>query len=122
MALGAMANDPNVQVKIVPVGLSYFHAHRFRSRAVVEFGTALDVPPELVDMFKLGGVQKREAVAKFLDLVYDALKTVTIRAPDYDTLVVRVYDKVSICIIHQNFDSNSLFKLFDDCSKHPDST
>jgi glycerol-3-phosphate O-acyltransferase/dihydroxyacetone phosphate acyltransferase len=88
MALGAMANNPNVQVKIVPVGLSYFHAHRFRSRAVVEFGTALDVPLELVDMFKLGGVQKREAVAKFLDLVYDALKTVTIRAPDYDTLVV----------------------------------
>ena len=88
MALGAMANDPTVQVKIVPVGLSYFHAHRFRSRAVVEFGNALDVPPELVEMFKQGGAQKREAVAKFLDLVYDGLKTVTIRAPDYDTLMV----------------------------------
>jgi glycerol-3-phosphate O-acyltransferase/dihydroxyacetone phosphate acyltransferase len=88
MALGAMANDPNVQVKIVPVGLSYFHAHRFRSRAVVEFGTALDVPPEFVDMFKEGGQRKREAVAKFLDLIYDGLKTVTIRAPDYDTLMV----------------------------------
>ena len=89
MALGAMANDPTVQVKIVPVGLSYFHAHRFRSRAVVEFGTALDVPTELVDMFKEGGIKKREAVAKFLDLIYDGLKTVTIRAPDYDTLMVR---------------------------------
>jgi glycerol-3-phosphate O-acyltransferase/dihydroxyacetone phosphate acyltransferase len=89
MALGAMANDPTVQVKIVPVGLSYFHAHRFRSRAVVEFGTALDVPAELVEMFKEGGNKKREAVAKFLDLIYDGLKTVTIRAPDYDTLMVR---------------------------------
>ncbi|KAF8188418.1 glycerol-3-phosphate O-acyltransferase [Pholiota molesta] len=88
MALGAMANDPNLQVKIVPVGLSYFHAHRFRSRAVVEFGTALDVPPELVEMFKQGGTQKREAVAKFLDLIYNGLKTVTIRAPDYDTLML----------------------------------
>ncbi|KAF8959055.1 glycerol-3-phosphate O-acyltransferase [Flammula alnicola] len=88
MALGAMANDPNVQVKIVPVGLSYFHAHRFRSRAVVEFGSALDVPPELVEMFKQGGTQKREAVAKFLDLIYNGLKTVTIRAPDYDTLML----------------------------------
>jgi glycerol-3-phosphate O-acyltransferase/dihydroxyacetone phosphate acyltransferase len=56
---------------------------------VVEFGTALDVPPELVIMFKEGGSQKRAAVAKFLDLVYDGLKTVTIRAPDYDTLMVR---------------------------------
>jgi glycerol-3-phosphate O-acyltransferase/dihydroxyacetone phosphate acyltransferase len=92
MALGAMANHPNLQVKIVPVGLSYFHAHRFRSRAVVEFGTALDVPPELVIMFKEGGSQKRAAVAKFLDLIYDGLKTVTIRAPDYDTLMVRYID------------------------------
>ncbi|KAK2466946.1 hypothetical protein APHAL10511_001204 [Amanita phalloides] len=88
MALGAMANDPGVQVRIVPVGLSYFHAHKFRSRAVVEFGSALTVPNELVEMFKLGGTQKREAVAKFLDLIYDALKTVTVRAPDYDTLML----------------------------------
>ncbi|KAG6334583.1 hypothetical protein ID866_4506 [Astraeus odoratus] len=88
MALGAMANDPNVKVKIVPVGLYYFHAHRFRSRAVVEFGTALDVPEELVQMFKQGGSSKREAVAKLLDLIYDGLKTVTIRAPDYDTLML----------------------------------
>ncbi|TCD69724.1 hypothetical protein EIP91_006491 [Steccherinum ochraceum] len=88
MALGAMANHPDVKVRIVPVGLSYFHAHRFRSRAVVEFGSAMDVPQEFVEMFKQGGVQKRDAVAKLLDLIYDALKTVTIRAPDYDTLMV----------------------------------
>lgn len=89
MALGAMANDPNVKVKIVPVGLYYFHAHRFRSRAVVEFGTALDVPDELVEMFKQGGPSKRDAVANLLELIYDGLKTVTIRAPDYDTLMVK---------------------------------
>lgn len=88
MALGAMANNPDVRVKIVPVGLSYFHAHRFRSRAVIEFGSPLDVPPEFVEMFKQGGEKKREAVGKFLDVIYDALKTVTLRAPDYDTLMV----------------------------------
>ncbi|KAJ7063279.1 glycerol-3-phosphate O-acyltransferase [Mycena amicta] len=88
MALGAMANDPNLRVKIVPCGLAYFHAHRFRSRAVVEFGRAIDVPAEYVEMFKLGGAQKREAVSKFLDLIFDALKTVTVRAPDYDTLML----------------------------------
>ncbi|KAG6897805.1 hypothetical protein C0992_010881 [Termitomyces sp. T32_za158] len=88
MALGAMANDPNVRVKIVPVGLSYFHAHRFRSRAVVEFGSAFDVPQEYIEMFKQGGTQKREAVAGTLNLIYDALKTVTVRAPDYDTLML----------------------------------
>jgi len=88
MALGAMANDPSVKVKIVPVGLSYFHPHRFRSRAVVEFGAAMDVPEELVNMFKEGGPSKRAAISKLLDLIYDGLKTVTVRAPDYDTLMV----------------------------------
>ena len=89
MALGAMANNPNLRVKVVSVGLSYFHAHRFRSRAVIEFGSPLDVPLEFVDMFKEGGAKKRVAVGKFLDVIYDALKTVTLRAPDYDTLMVR---------------------------------
>ncbi|KIO34813.1 hypothetical protein M407DRAFT_240595 [Tulasnella calospora MUT 4182] len=88
MALGAMAVNPGLRVRIVPVGLSYFHADKFRSRAVVEFGSALDVPPELVDMFKTGGSNKREASGKLLDLIYDGLKTVTVRAPDYETLMV----------------------------------
>jgi hypothetical protein len=39
-------------------------------------------------MFKEGGPSKRAAVAKLLDLIYDGLKTVTVRAPDYDTLMV----------------------------------
>lgn len=88
MTLGAMANNPDIKVKLVPVGLSYFHAHRFRSRAVIEFGPALDVPIEFVEKFKRGGLEKREVVSEFLDLVYEALKTVTIRAPDYDTLML----------------------------------
>lgn len=88
MALGAMANNPNLNIKIVPVGLSYFHAHKFRSRGVVEFGAALDVPAEFVEKFKEGGPAKHDAVQQFLDLIYNALKTVTVRAPDYDTLML----------------------------------
>lgn len=90
MALGAMANDPACVVKVVPVGLSYFHREKFRSRAVIEFGSTIDIPSELVEMFKQGGSEKRKAVSKTLELVYDALKTVTVRAPDYDTLMVRM--------------------------------
>lgn len=88
MALGAMEHIPGLQVHVVPVGLSYFHPHRFRSRAVVEFGPALDIPKELVERFSKGGDQKRMASGKLLDMIYDALKTVTIRAPDYETLMV----------------------------------
>ncbi|KAF8575310.1 glycerol-3-phosphate O-acyltransferase [Ramaria rubella] len=88
MALGAMEQSPGLQVRIVPVGLSYFHAHRFRSRAVVEFGPALDVSSELVDQFRQGGDEKRKATGKLLDKVYEALRTVTISAPDFETLMV----------------------------------
>jgi glycerol-3-phosphate O-acyltransferase/dihydroxyacetone phosphate acyltransferase len=97
MALGAMAMDPNLRVRIVPVGLSYFHAHKFRSRAVIEFGSPLDVSAELVEKFKLGGPNKREASSELLDVIYNALKTVTVRAPDYETLMVR--DIASRCIL-----------------------
>lgn len=88
MALGAMANDPSLNVQIVPVGLSYFHPDKFRSRAVIEFGVPLHVPPDLVDLFKKGGDEKREAIASMLDIVFDGLKSVTVRAPDYDTLMM----------------------------------
>ena len=43
---------------------------------------------------KNGGPDKREAVSKLLNQVYDALKAVTVRAPDYDTLMVR--DKLEV--------------------------
>ena len=99
MALGAMANDPSLVVKIVPVGLSYFHPHRFRSRAVIEFGAARDVPAELVGKFKRGGENKREACGQLLEMIYDGLKTVTLRTPDYDTLMVRLVESISISFI-----------------------
>jgi glycerol-3-phosphate O-acyltransferase/dihydroxyacetone phosphate acyltransferase len=86
MALGALAEDPDCGVTIVPVGMNYFHAHKFRSRAVIEFGAPIEIEPELVDQYKNGS--KRDAVGKVLQNVYDALSTVTVQAPDYDTLML----------------------------------
>ncbi|KAI4852043.1 hypothetical protein E4T44_01753 [Aureobasidium sp. EXF-8845] len=86
MALGALAEDPNCGVKIVPCGMNYFHAHKFRSRAVVEFGSPVEIPNELVEMYKNG--QKREAVGQVLETVYQALVSVTVTSPDYDTLML----------------------------------
>ncbi|KAG0218144.1 hypothetical protein B0O80DRAFT_444465 [Mortierella sp. GBAus27b] len=88
MALGALAANPDLDLKIVCCGLNYFHPHRFRSRAVVEFSDPLTVSPELVEMYKKGGADKREACGKLLDIVYDSLKSVTLNAPDYETLMV----------------------------------
>lgn len=86
MALGALEKDPTCNVKIVPVGMNYFHAHKFRSRAVIEFGAPIDIEPELVEQYSNG--QRREAVGTVLNRVFDALSAVTVQAPDYDTLML----------------------------------
>ncbi|CAK7209900.1 Glycerol-3-phosphate/dihydroxyacetone phosphate acyltransferase [Sporothrix curviconia] len=86
MALGTLADSPDCGLKIVPVGMNYFHAHKFRSRAVVEFGPPLEVPAELVAMYKAG--QRRDSVAQLLDTIHNALSAVTVSTPDYDTLML----------------------------------
>lgn len=89
MALGALEENPSLQLKIVPVGLSYFHPQKFRSRAVVEFGSPIEIPREMIDGFTKGGVEKHAAVSGVMALIVDGLKSVTVRAPDYETLMVR---------------------------------
>jgi glycerol-3-phosphate O-acyltransferase/dihydroxyacetone phosphate acyltransferase len=86
MALGALAQNTNVAV--VPVGMNYFHAHKFRSRAVVEFGEPVMISPELVDKFKQG--KRRQSVGDLLSAIYQSLAAVTMTAPDFDTLMVRI--------------------------------
>ncbi|KAI5818715.1 hypothetical protein BZA77DRAFT_306250 [Pyronema omphalodes] len=85
MALGALSANPDCDLRIVPAGLNYFHAHKFRSRAVVEFGTPIEVPKELVELYKNG--DKREAVRALLEMIYNGLTAVTVSAPDYETLM-----------------------------------
>ncbi|KAL4211608.1 hypothetical protein AB4K20DRAFT_1897914 [Rhizopus microsporus] len=87
MALGAMAQNKDLDVKIVPVGLNYFHPHRFRSRAVVSYGTPISIPSEWVQSYAQGGPAKREAIAALLEAGYEGLKSVTVNAPSYDTLM-----------------------------------
>ena len=70
MALGAMAKHPGLDVKIVPCGLTYFHAHRFRSSAFVDFGDPISIPAEMVEGYKAGKERKREACAGLLDMIY----------------------------------------------------
>lgn len=70
--------------------MNYFHAHRFRSRAVIEFGNPITVSAELISKFKAGGNDKREACSSLLDTIYNALKTVTINAGSYETLMVKL--------------------------------
>ncbi|KAL8649369.1 MAG: hypothetical protein Q9226_005601, partial [Calogaya cf. arnoldii] len=86
MALGSLAANPESDLKIIPCGMNYFHAHKFRSRAVVEFGSPIEIPRELVDLYKSG--DRREATRQLLETIYQALVAVTVTSPDYDTLML----------------------------------
>ena len=94
MALGALAANPDCGVRIVPCGMNYFHPHKFRSRAVIEFGQPVEVPQHLVDMYKEG--RRREAIGELLEMVYQALVSVTVTSPDYDTLMVGSHSMLSL--------------------------
>ncbi|RDW73544.1 hypothetical protein BP6252_07451 [Coleophoma cylindrospora] len=84
MALGSLARG--TPVTIVPVGMNYFSAHKFRSRAVIEFGDAITIPASLVQDFQAG--KKRDAVGNVMSQISEALASVTVSAPDYDTLML----------------------------------
>ena len=86
MALGALAENPDCGVKIIPVGMNYFHPHKFRSRCVIEFGNPIEVEPELIEQYKSGN--RRESIQTLLDTVTKGLQSVTTLAPDYDTLML----------------------------------
>ena len=87
MALGALQRNPNVDLQIIPCGMNYFHPHKFRSRAVIEFGVPLNVPPALVEHYA-DPATRRNAIKELLDMIYHALLSVTVNTPDYETLQV----------------------------------
>ncbi|KAH9211251.1 hypothetical protein DL95DRAFT_369817 [Leptodontidium sp. 2 PMI_412] len=82
MALGALAQG--TPLTIVPVGMNYFSAHKFRSRAVIEFGDAVTVSRSTIYDFKNG--KKREAIGVVMGDISEALAAVTVSAPDFETL------------------------------------
>jgi glycerol-3-phosphate O-acyltransferase / dihydroxyacetone phosphate acyltransferase len=86
MALGALAANPDCGLKIIPFGMNYFHAHKFRSRAVIEFGHPIEVHPDQIEAYKKG--DRRNAVGSLLETVYQGLVAVTQTSPDYETLML----------------------------------
>ncbi|KAJ3254118.1 hypothetical protein HK103_007506 [Boothiomyces macroporosus] len=87
MALETLVKFPGTKLKIVPVGLHYFHADKFRSRAVIEYGEQIEIPLELVDQYKNGGHEKRQAIGLLMDTIQVHLKSLTVQAADYDSLM-----------------------------------
>lgn len=83
-----MLVNPESKLVIIPVGLNYFHADQFRSRAVIEYGEPISIPTELVNQYAEGGLKKRQAVGALLDTIEVNLKSLSLQAPDFETLMV----------------------------------
>jgi len=85
MALKTLSDYPDTPLHIVPVGINYSQAHRFRSRVFVEFGDAIQVPPEVLAKYKEGGKRKIEAGNELLAIIQQAHTEVTVQCEDYET-------------------------------------
>lgn len=86
MGLGAVAQaeGEDLVVNIVPVGMNYFHPHRFRSRAVIEFGEPLVLTKEDGRTYEK---DNRGTVNNLLSTITLKLREVTVTCDDYDTLL-----------------------------------
>lgn len=87
MALGAMANFPDCNVQIVPCGMNYFNAHKFRSRAVIEYGNPISISKDLVQRYKNPDTNK-DAVKELLEIITNGLKACTVTCDSFETLMV----------------------------------
>lgn len=85
IAYSALDRD-GINIPIVPVGLSYFRAHRWRGKAVVEYGKPTMINPATLDDYRAGGDRKKTACNKLLENIESAMRSVIVSAPDYDTL------------------------------------
>lgn len=88
MALDTLSRNPDCGLTIVPCGLNYFHAHKFRSRAVMEFGNPIEVHPDQIAAYKSGGADKRNAIGSLLETTHEGLAAVTQPSPDHETLLL----------------------------------
>ena len=83
LALGA-AHRTHTPITIVPCGLTFIHPKRFRSRVLVQYGPALTITDAVES--------SPEQVRIVTDEIGDALRRLTVNAPDWDT--VRALDVV----------------------------
>jgi len=87
IALGVMAQESDLPLKIIPCGLTYTHRRHFRSRVLVQFGTPITISAE-----QMQAEDERETARELTDEVEHGLRALTINSTDWDTL--RVLDGV----------------------------
>ena len=78
-----VAKRGKVKVTIIPCGLNYIHRHRFRSQVLIEFGEPIVINDEWLGRYE---EDEQDAVRALTEHLADAIRAVTINAPDWSTL------------------------------------
>jgi 1-acyl-sn-glycerol-3-phosphate acyltransferase len=89
VALQTAADHPEAGIVVVPVGLTYKHRKRFRSRVLVQYGPPLTPEPVELALYQQDPVAAARALTERID---GAIRSLTVNAPDWETL--RVLDAV----------------------------
>ncbi len=94
LAFGALERYPDLDIKIVPVGVNYTDSDRFRSHAMIEFGQPISVQDYKEDYKK----DPNQAIKNLTDLVRADLKkhVVIIESKEDEELVEKIF------LINQN--------------------
>jgi glycerol-3-phosphate O-acyltransferase/dihydroxyacetone phosphate acyltransferase len=92
--------EHGMTVPIVPVGLNYFRAHRWRGRAIVEYGKPLFIDPHNIDAYKAGGQARKKVCNELLHDIEASMRSVIVSTSDYETMQLiltarRLYVKTS---------------------------
>ncbi|MCB9569972.1 MAG: 1-acyl-sn-glycerol-3-phosphate acyltransferase [Myxococcales bacterium] len=84
IALGMATRHPEAPLRIIPCGLTYIRRRRFRGRALVRYGAAIEVADIAADAS--AGADDRAAVRALTERIDQGLRALTINAPDWETL------------------------------------
>jgi len=112
MALGAAARGAPVQ--LVPFGINYNQAHKWRSKVLVDIGKPLFVDSSMIERFKQGAMHETEA--ELLKQIELSLRAVTFNAPDKHTLNIlrtmrRLYQGSIVLPVSRYMELNRRFAL-----------
>lgn len=82
MAYSALERD-GLNVPIIPVGLNYFRTHRWRGKAIVEYGDPVYIDPSTLKDYVAGGEKKRAVCNDLLERIRDSMRSVIVSMPEY---------------------------------------
>ena len=108
MAFGTYENDPTTNLKILPIGVNFSDADKFRSEVSLGFGTPIAIQ-DYVELYKKS---PREATKKLIDDLYVGMKEQVVHVEDQEDFLLidqllELQENQNTATLHQVVVNNS---------------